>query len=51
MIGLQGTFTILAVDANRRTVDLEAIDTHKAEKNSSFDVLNPLGGNISHQPR
>lgn len=51
VIGLQGTFTILTVDADRRTVDLEAIDTHKIEKNISFDVVNPLGGDISQRFR
>lgn len=39
-----GTFTVVAVDADRRTVDLEAIDTHKIEKSIAFDVSSPLEG-------
>lgn len=49
--GLPGTFTIVAVDADRRTVDLEAIDTHKIEKNIPFGVVNPVGGDISQRFR
>lgn len=51
VIGLQGTFTIVAVDADRRTVDLQAIDTGKIEKNVAFDVVKPLGGDISQRFR
>jgi hypothetical protein len=46
-IGLEGTFVIMAVHRGQRSVDLESIHTHKAEKNVSFDVINPLGGDIS----
>ena len=44
VIGLPGTFTIVAVNADKRTVDLEAIDAHKTEKSISFDVIKPLEG-------
>jgi len=37
----------MAVHRGQRSVDLESIHTHKAEKNVSFDVINPLGGDIS----
>lgn len=45
--GLPGTFTIVAVYSDRRTVDLEAIDTLKIEPNIAFEVVHPVGGDIS----
>ena len=51
VICLSGTFTILAVNADQRTVDLESIDTHKIEKSISFDVVKPLGGETSQRFR
>lgn len=46
--GLKGTFTVIVLDRDGRTVDLEAIDTHKTEHGISFDRLNPVGGDLSH---
>jgi len=45
--GLKGTFAVTAVDRAQRTAHLEAIGTHKTEQDISFDLLNPLGGDIS----
>jgi hypothetical protein len=45
-VGLQGTFIIVAVDNEHRTVDLEAIDTHEAHNHISFETINPLGGDL-----
>jgi hypothetical protein len=45
-VGLKGTFVIVTVDRSKRCADLESIDNQKAEKNVSFDVINPVGGDI-----
>lgn len=41
--GLTGTFVIVAVHRDERTVDLAAIDTLEVQNHISFDIINPLG--------